>query len=268
MLLVALLLLGILAATGRIPGIALARLIAEKIVCAVELDEGCDPGLDSAYDAELASLARAHAPEILYERGMLALPVDYRSCREDACSFGPAAGSVWRSLAGQPATAFVHVIDCRYQALARSERLGLDCSGTRRGNLYMQYWFYYPGSATGEGRVLNGAIRRVSTALGRPSYHPDDWESYQVRIREGRVEARASSHLSNGAWGEVGALYVSGGSHAGRNGTGQTAWRVTPSGRLTLVPLEPIAASSRTSFAVAPPWLKRVWRDPESGSTE
>jgi hypothetical protein len=46
----------------------------------------------------------------------------------------------------------------------------------RSGNLYLQYWFYYAGSATAEGRVIDEAIREVSTALGNPSFHPDDWE--------------------------------------------------------------------------------------------
>jgi hypothetical protein len=39
-----------------------------------------------------------------------------------------------------------------------------------------QNWFYYPGSATAEGRVFDEAIREASAALGKPSYHPDDWE--------------------------------------------------------------------------------------------
>jgi hypothetical protein len=52
---------------------------------------------------------------------------------------------------------------------------GADCSGRRRGNLYLQYWFYYPGSATAEGSTpLKPAIRQVSAALGKPSFHPDD----------------------------------------------------------------------------------------------
>jgi hypothetical protein len=45
--------------------------------------------------------------------------------------------------------------------------------------------------------------------------------------------------------------------------------RVTPAGRLALIPLEPIAASQpETEFAVTPPWLKRVWLDPEYSGTD
>ena len=43
----------------------------------------------------------------------------------------------------------------------------------------------------------------------------------------------------------------------------------TPAAALTLVPLEPIAASGADDdlFEVTPPWLKDVWRDPESEGT-
>ena len=43
--------------------------------------------------------------------------------------------------------------------------------------------------------------------------------------------------------------------------------RFTPASRLHLVPLEPIAADDRTAFAITPPWLKEVWRDPEAEGT-
>jgi hypothetical protein len=52
--------------------------------------------------------------------------------------------------------AFVHIVDCRALAVRRTERLGGDCSGNRAGNLYLQYWFYYAGSATAEGSVIPG----------------------------------------------------------------------------------------------------------------
>ena len=34
-----------------------------------------------------------------------------------------------------------------------------------------------------------------------------------------------------------------------------------------LIPLEPIAAHDRSTFAIVPPWLKEVWRDPEASGT-
>jgi hypothetical protein len=226
----------------RFPGMALAYEIGERIICAVKLSYGCrsDPQLAEAY-AELASEVRDNAPRIVYERGMTALPVDFRSCRSPVCSDGPQTGRVTRSLAGRPVAAFTHVIDCRDPAGA--EARGYDCSGERAGRVYIQYWTYYGDSATSRGTPV----------LGSAGYHRDDWEGYQVRINpDGSVDARASSHNGyNGAdapavdWasdasGKVpgasairdateklglrdergwtrteGTLYVSGGSHAG-----------------------------------------------------
>jgi hypothetical protein len=226
----------------RLPGTALAKAIGERIVCAVRLTYGCrsDPQLASPY-GDLAETVRENAPRIVYERGMRALPVDFRDCRSPACGDGAETGSVSRSLAGRPATAFTHLIDCRTPGGAAAR--GYDCSGERAGRLYIQYWTYYADSATYRGVPL----------LGSAGYHRDDWEGYQVRIDpDGGVDARASSHSGyNGgddpaadwasdAAGKVpgvsavrdasealglrgdrgwirseGALYVSGGSHAG-----------------------------------------------------
>ena len=73
----------------RLPGMALAHEIGERIVCAVKLSYGCrsDPELAAAY-GELASQVRDNAPRIVYERGMTALPVDFRSCRSPAARTG------------------------------------------------------------------------------------------------------------------------------------------------------------------------------------
>lgn len=304
MALAALVLAAALSATGTLAAAAsVPRAVLERLVCAVRLSENCRdaPKLDRAYDDELAALLQAHAPTLLYEPGMRALPVDYRRCREDACADGGEDGHQTRSLDDHPVTAFTHVVDCRPGRAARGERAGADCSGSRRGNLYLQYWFYYPGSATAEGSTpLKPAIRRVSTALGKPSYHPDDWESYQVRIGPRGSFARASSHkrysyelgpdrlipgflidasgrrarfarrprVENG-WGpEVGTLYVSGGSHAGSARVYKRVARATKDHRLRLIPLRRIATSDRTGFAVTPPWLKRVFRDPEDAGTD
>jgi hypothetical protein len=300
LLLVALLLVAVLAAAGaRIPGGSLGRQIAAKIVCAVELDETCAEAseLVAEYGLETASLVREHAPWLLYEEGMRALPVDYRECREDECAAGPEEGLVSETSAGLPVTAFVHVADCRHPASAGP---GIECSAERAGNLYIQFWFYYPHSATAEG---TGLAREAFKALGRPGYHADDWESYQVRIGARGADSRAGSHhgynyeggarnwgsdLGNGdlreisefaglrppgGWGpETGVIWVSGGSHAGhaRDNAAKLADgdypRATPGGGLTLIPLEPIArgeGGAPPSFAIAPPWFKEVWEDPE-----
>ena len=246
----------------RLPGIVLARAIGERIVCAVRLTYGCrsDPELAATY-GELAVEVRDNAPRIVYERGMSALPVDFRDCRSPACGDGPATGRVARSLAGRPAAAFTHVVDCRDSVAAGLA--GYECSGERAGRVYIQYWTYYTDSATS--RAL----------LGAAGFHRDDWESYQVRLNpDGTVDARASSHNGyNGAdapavdWASDAAgelpgasrirdleersgfrsrhgwtrsestLYVSGGSHAGhvtQGNLGRDVARVLAPGRAAI----------------------------------
>jgi hypothetical protein len=289
------------AGTGS-PGLLLAKTIAEKIVCGVRLTEDCGftPELKAANGAELAALLQAHAPALLYEDGMTALPVDYRRCREDDCAAGPGEGVVARSSAGERPVAFTHAIDCRAEAAAATEASGADCSGERAGNLYLQYFLYYPGSATGEGSTpLKGPIRKASAAIGHSTFHPDDWEAYMVRIGPAGRFARASSHRGysyeigrglagyslrrnragtwtvqrspptvNG-WGpEAGVLYISGGSHAGNARTGKTVSRTTKDHRLRLIPIETLAGRDSASFAISPPWRKRVYFDPEYGGTD
>lgn len=301
--LVALLIGSLLWATGLLrTTLALPETILERLVCAVRQSEDCrrEPKLIGAYGNDVAALLRAHAPALLYEPGMRALPVDFRRCRRDDCADGGDSGPQVRTRRGEPVTAFTHVVDCRAPAAADSARAGADCSGARAGNLYLQYWFYYPGSATAEGSTpLKPAIRKLSTAVGKPSYHADDWESYQVRIGPRGRFARASSHTSysyelgtdrlipgfridgrrrglavvrrpptENGWGpDVGTLYVSGGSHAGSARIYKRVRRTTKDHRLRLIPLRRIAATDSTAFAVVPPWRKRVFFDPESDST-
>lgn len=267
----------------RVQGIALAHAIGERIVCAVRLTEDCrdEPRLRAANGPELAALMRAHAPALLYEEGMRTLPVDFRECRADACAEGPATGAVTRSAHGLRTVAFTHVIDCRAGHIAATRAWGGDCSGPRAGNLYLQFWLYYAGSATAEGITpLKGPIRRVSTALGHRSFHPDDWEGFQVRIGPGGTFARATSHHGYNGWAPDGdRYYISGGSHAGRPLSPPThSWvplrlspasnRSTKDGRLVLLPLETLPDRDRYSFAVSPPWRKRVYFDPEYGGTD
>lgn len=292
LLVVALLLAALVAIGVRVPGAALARAVGEKLLCAVSMAERCgdEPVLIAAYGSEVGELVREHMPWLLFERGSRALPVDFRRCRARACGDGAERGFVRRSDAGLPVTAFVHVVDCRPDAAEATEAGGADCSGARAGNLYIQYWLYYADSAT---------LRGVPLA-GRAGYHRDDWESVQFRIGPGgEVAQRASSHhgynhgrgvanwgsdaaigplrqlaeavgarAANG-WGpETHGLLVSGGSHAGNARGIPRIDRLTPGHGVHLVPLEPIAAASRTRFAVSPPWLKRVWLDPEAERTD
>jgi hypothetical protein len=285
----------LLSLAGALPvGAVLARTIGSKIICAADLSDSCrsEPELVAAFGEELAAELRDHAPSVFYERGSRALPVDYRRCRVAACADVAGDGGVSRSSEGVPAAAFVHVVDCRDGTAAPFAGLNspADCRGNRSGNLYLQYWFYYPESAT---------LRGVPVA-GPKGYHRDDWESYQVRIGGGGgASARASSHhgynyaggvrnwgsdlgsgplrgatelaglRSAGGWGpETGDLFVSGGSHAG-NVNSSHCCRVTPHGGLELIPLDPAAAAEQghPSFAISPPWDKDVWIDPESEGT-
>ncbi|MEO8091555.1 MAG: hypothetical protein ABI726_02450 [bacterium] len=282
-LLVALLALGLATIAGaRLPGYALARALADRLICAAGLGrESCGvfgSELATAYGAELAHTVRRRAPTIAYEDGMRALPVDFRSCRQDPCSMGVADGEVLDSLQGEPVTLFVHVIDCRADPPPELERADADCSGERAGKLYLQFWAYYPGSQS------------LKALPGDAGFHNDDWESLQLRIGDGGAEARASSHhgynyeggagnwLSDAglaerqAWGPAGGrYYISGGSHAGHASQSNKALgRWTPSDGIRLVPVEEVARGrwGDTSFAVTAPWLKRVYRDPEYLGTD
>jgi hypothetical protein len=255
-----------------LPGTALAELVGGRILCALQLSGGCDElatPLIAAYGDELAGLVAERTPQIRYGPGMSALPVDYRDCREDACAEGAEKPRVARSVSGEPAAVFTHVIDCR----PRSATPGADCSGEAAGNEYLQYWLYYPGSATGEGSTfLRGAIRELSAEVGHPTYHRDDWESVQIRVHpDGTAEMRASAHYGYGdGWQPVdeSSYTVSGGSHAGTVDPADFG-RITTPRRLALIPLEPIAATHpETEFAITPPWYKRAWTEPEYGGTD
>jgi hypothetical protein len=290
-LVVSLLMAGLVAAGVRVPGAAVARALASRILCATALADACgdEPVLIAAYGTEVGKLVREQMPTLVFERGSRALPVDFRRCRSSACGDGSDRGLAHRTDSGLPVTAFVHVLDCRDEAAARSEADGADCSGSRAGNLYLQYWLYYADSAT---------LRGVPVA-GEKGYHRDDWESVQIRIgADGGIDQRASSHhgynytrgianwgadagldlLSGVAeavgaregdgWGpRTGLLFVSGGSHAGNVRALADVSHLASGRRIHLVPLEPIAAADGSSFAVSPPWRKRVWRDPEAAGT-
>ena len=289
---VSLLMLALVATGVQVPGTSLARAIASRILCVATRADGCgdEPVLIAAYGDEVGRLVRRHMPMLGFEDGSRALPVDFRRCRSTACGDGSDRGLVHRSDQRLPVTAFVHVVDCRAAKAETTEAEGADCSGGRAGYLYIQYWTYYADSATLRGLPV----------VGEKGYHEDDWEGVQLRVGpDGRVEERASSHngynytRSRANWGSdagieslkdiaeaVGArphngwgpethlLLVSGGSHAGNAAGIPNIDRLTPGRRVHLVPLEPIAAGGdRYRFAISPPWLKRVWRDPEAEGT-
>jgi hypothetical protein len=292
LLVVSVAMLVLVAAGVRVPGAMLARTVADRILCAVALADGCgdEPSLIAAYGSEIGKLVREHMPSLVFEQGSRAVPVDFRRCRSTECGDGPNDGLVHRTDERLPVTAFVHVVDCREEAAEETEAEGADCSGERAGNLYLQYWTYYANSATMRGTPI----------VGPKGYHDDDWEGVQIRIGpDGHVDERASSHngynsepqgpsnwgsdmgsaVAKGAvelvgarghngWGdETHLLFVSGGSHAGNTADVTDIDRYTPGRRVHLIPLEDIAATSTASFAISPPWLKDVWLDPEAEET-
>ncbi len=288
---VALLLVGLAAAGVRVPGAALGRAVASRILCAVAMADGCgdEPVLVAAYGTEIGKLVRRHMPTLAFEEGSRAVPIDFRRCRSTACGDGSARGLIHRTDRRLPVTAFVHVVDCRAGAAEHAEAAGADCSGPRAGNLYIQYWTYYADSAT----------LRDLPIVGKRGFHRDDWEGVQLRIGpDGQVDQRATSHAGynhdrgdenwgsdagigpvrdaaeaigarpENGWGPVThLLFVSGGSHAGNAVGIPHVDRYTPGRRVHLVPLEPIAAATSARFAISPPWLKRVWHDPEATGT-
>lgn len=292
LLVVSLLLVGLVAAGVRVPGGTLARAVASRILCAAALADGCgdEPVLIAGYGTEVGKLVRLHMPILAFEDGSRAVPIDFRRCRSTGCGDGSARGLVHRTDAGFPVTAFVHVVDCRAGEAESSEAAGADCSGARAGNLYIQYWTYYADSAT---------LRDIPV-VGEAGYHADDWEGVQIRIGpDGQVDERATSHegynyqqspanwgsdagldplkdaaeaigaRAENGWGpETHLLLVSGGSHAGNAIGFPHVDRFTPGRRVHLIPLEPIAETNTATFAINPPWLKKVWRDPEAEGTD
>ena len=256
--------------------------LARTVRCAVIA--GCageDQRLEAAYGADVAAHVRAWAPGLAYEPGTLVLPVDFRRCRAHRCADGAQARGrdVWRSRAGRPATVFTRMVDRR----------------DRGGALYVQYWLYYPDSTwLGPARALGRAPVIGGTPLGRlagraSGHHTDDWESVQVRIgRDGTVMARASAHngyAGRARWPNLNELprrlpgrrrtsawtpatgwaRVARGSHAGRIPPGPADdERRTASNGIVLVPIETLSAADlATPFAVAAPWRKAVYTDPE-----
>jgi hypothetical protein len=175
LLVVAVLLCGLVTAGVRVPGTALVRALASRLLCAAALADRCgdEPMLIAAYGTEVGELVRGHMPSLLFERGSRAVPVDFRRCRETECADAREHGYVTRTDTGLPVSAFVHVVDCRPDAAEDSEAAGADCSGGRSGNLYLQYWTYYADSA---GFISSGApllfqvLAGVSgeRSLGRP----------------------------------------------------------------------------------------------------
>lgn len=270
----------------------LVHSIYRSILCATSLAGSCPRavGPGAAYGDEIARVIRAKAPVIHLEDGALGMPVDFRTCRSPACAEGAGLRRSG-SLAGEPVTLFTRVIDCRDGG---KDTGGRGCGGSAAGNLYVQYWAYYPESATFRGVPV----------LAERGYHRHDWESVQVRIgANGRVSQRASSHAGyvhersflnwptdaglvgpervleaaglrrSGGWGPAtGRWFIAGGSHAGAVSADRSRHPVTIGrSRIRLVPMERVRSGPLVRPArfepITPPWQKRVWTHPEGTGT-
>ncbi|MBX5470474.1 MAG: hypothetical protein IRZ21_11325 [Thermoleophilaceae bacterium] len=288
----------------RVDGRSLGATLARSLACAAR--GGCAAERDAlvaAYGERDAALVRRYAPGLVYEPGTGDVPVDWRRCRSRACSLAPDERGLdtTRSLAGERATAFTHVV--------------------RRGRFtYLQYWLYYPDSnTTWAGSDKAWATATAPAALAHrvwpslpappayPGYHPDDWEGVEIRVGpDGAAAVRATSH---GHWqwckqrrcrnvfgAFTGWSRVSRGSHAGHiplaskrhglrvdgvfpfahgrsysyeplyPGAGLDE-RTTAAPGLRLVPLETVRGRRDVFPAIDPPWEKRAWSDPEWGGS-
>ena len=251
------------AGAGAIDGRPLGAELARALVCAVR--GGCedpDDALRDAYGDRDAALVREHLPNLVYEPRTRTLPVDFRECRSHRCSDAPdeARLDVHRTRRAH-ATVFTHVV--------RDTR-----SGTGGGETFIQYWLYYPDSTSTWMRsagIWNRAVKPV-TGKDYPGWHPDDWESVQVRVDDdtGAARIRASSHHSHGEWADGGGWSrVSYGSHAGHIPDPRDPdERTTTAAGVRVVPIESLSASEREAgFEVSPPWEKVVYSAPKSRST-
>ena len=292
-LLVSLVFAGMVAAGVGVPGAGLARTLAGKLVCVLDLGSACgerESALITAYGSEVGDLVADHVPLLEYEEGMRVLPIDWRTCRENSCAEGAASGRVIKTSSGEPITLFSHVIDCRDPD--HPEPSAADCEGDAAGNLYLQYWAYYPDSRTApyDGKLFK--------EIG---FHPDDWESFQVRITPDGVDERASSHHGyNGdisdpvndtgwlpgesAWAPATGRYaISAGSHAGKVGTPpadknirrpssveRLPHRLSRPKDVHVIPLETMRDEWDAyvgSTKHLPAWLKDVYLNPEETGT-
>ncbi|HXR60838.1 MAG TPA: hypothetical protein VN732_05905, partial [Solirubrobacterales bacterium] len=91
LLITALVFTALVAAGVRVPGSALARAVASRILCAAALADSCgdEPGLIAAYGSGVGALVREDMPSLVFEHGSRAVPIDFRSCRDTSCGDGP-----------------------------------------------------------------------------------------------------------------------------------------------------------------------------------
>jgi hypothetical protein len=295
-LLVALVLGAAVAFVPVVDGRSFGSFLAHAIVCAVR--GGCTDGnrdLANAYGPVDAALVRRFAPNIVYEPGTHTLPVDFRRCRSHHCSDAPDDPSLdtARSNGGVPAAAFTHVLHrdgttfLQYWFYYPDSNTVLGPSSAIWNNSPLALAARYPGFHRDDWEGYQVRIAPDGRAFVRATSH-DGYQGCKQRSCHNKWTA------------STGWTRVSKGSHAGhiplepqlvRNGRVQLALdfsllkpygyrplypgvdlheRTTGGAALDLIPIEtlPPALLRGTKWdGISPPWLKEVYLDPLSNST-
>ena len=299
-LLVALALSALVAVVPAIDGRSFGGALAHAIVCAVRGD--CDRGKDvllGAYPRGDVALLRRFAPNIVYEPGTHTLPVDFRRCRSHRCSDAPDDRSleVTRSThGGVPAATFTHVVHdgaetfLQYWFYYPDSNTVLGPSSAIWNNSPLRVTGQYPGYHDDDWEGYQVRVGADGEANVRATSH-HGYQGCKQRMCKNRWTA----------W--TGWTRVSKGSHAGHiplelgeewhpdfdrsDADGSAFWRVgalrplypgvdlhertTAGAALDLIPIEtlPPPVLANTDFGgVTPPWLKEVYLEPTSNSTE
>ena len=238
------------------PGAALARAIAGRIVCALELSATASRSrrreLVLAYGDELAALVPQTRPaDPLRARDARAAgrlpPLPRGRLRR-----GRATGSA-SALAHRRARGGVHPrVDCRAGSETPPARTA-DCSGSRGRQPLPAVLALLPRQRHGEGAASSARDPRGLQRGRHAELSPRRLGVASVPDRRpGGAWARASSHHAygyelggSGLGAGAASVYVSGGSHAGTVLEPREFDRHDPAPRLGLIPLEPIAAGER-----------------------
>jgi hypothetical protein len=303
-LLAALALGALATAAPRFDGRSFGGFLTFRIVCTIERDcHDGDRALVRAYGDRDAALVRELAPNLVYESGERQLPVDWRDCRRPACAEAPDEADLdaHRSHAGRRATAFTRLLRrgrrtylqyWLYYPDSKSVWAGSDMlwdrawEGARMRGLVRRAPAY-PGTHSDDWEAYAVRVDPGGRASVRASSHKH-WQACKELHCKNRWTAR------------TGWTRVSRGSHAGhiplrhelRRGPrwalprqvlvpdavrAETHWvpllpghdlheRTTTGEGLRLVPLETLDARAYrpNDEAIAPPWRKDAYRDPES----
>ncbi len=115
--------LGLVAAGVRVPGSALARAVASRILCAAALADRCgdEPVLIAAYGTEVGKLVRRAHAWLALRAGLAGGAGRLPALPQHGLRRRRRHGFVRRTDAGLPVTAFVHVVDCRADEAAETK---------------------------------------------------------------------------------------------------------------------------------------------------